>query len=805
VSTPPPLPSSSSPRTPVAVAIGLICLTAALVVIAWRTLWLQDPGYWVRFGAPLVGFFLCGVSFFCLVLGRRNSPSERWIAGIAATVAGVGMLGGLGMLGWEAVNLAKKKFGPLAQKAARSRARNQHGSEGVDAASRPILQEKTALTFSQVAPFYLGWAERHLVGSYQQHGHRDPRWDALVARILLGSMARRVETRDRPGTDEFRGWLEEARSAGCDEPLLTFASAMEEPDSALRIKLLDEAAEKLADRPDTAGALFLIHISAWREHRKSNKKEAWAQATASLKDLRAIFTKGGVEPGDYWVYHQFLLNESGDDFVEMHGQSLIAALEAIPSVEPWFLHRVRGGLELKLAWEARGSGWANTVNQNGWQGFREHLRKARAELTKSWELHPQHPGAAQQMIAVAMGDSSDAANEMRQWFDRAVGARFDYIPAYRSLLWGLRPRWHGSTEAVVAFGQACLGTRRFDTDVPWQFYQAHRDLASEWDEPEAYYGEEMSWEEMEEVIEGYLAESTMQKQRLKTCTIGAVIAEKCGQMTECRRYLEAAGFKTDPEVLQDWALPPTWTERASALGGPAAALVSTAESAPAEQATELFQQALKQLEGTPEADPAPEYIAFRLHALEAAAKLASLPWESLRPTQEQAVTLKERHGRSSWTAEGVFEQHPGSIALAEWPAGTTFEIRGEVEMPEETEAQAGFYVGGDYSQGAGPEWITARLRFDDENDPSVVYSRRFNYDRFVKRPGFSHKCQVLLQVAGGDLTLSIDHRVVLRRRIHVAAAAQSDTCAGLITSTEDQDYIVRWRNLEWRRLPTLAR
>ena len=42
-----------------------------------------------------------------------------------------------------------------------------------------------------------------------------------------------------------------------------------------------------------------------------------------------------------------------------------------------------GWIEIKRAWAARGSGWANTVTEDGWRGFREHLTKAEALLDVS--------------------------------------------------------------------------------------------------------------------------------------------------------------------------------------------------------------------------------------------------------------------------------------------------------------------------------------------------------------------------------------------------------------------------------------
>lgn len=801
MSTPPPLPSSSSPRTPVALAIGLICLTLAFLAVAWRFFGLDDPGPIARFVVPGVSFFLCGVSFFCLLLGRRNSSGERWIAGIAASIAGVGMLALLGVLGWEVIGLTQSKFAPIVRKVA-TRTQRENSRDGVNAAEQAIPQDQKALTLKEVAPLYQSWAERHLVANYEQHGRKDPRWDDLVRKIIRGGFARRLKMPDRPSAEEFRGWLEEASTAGCNEPLVKLAEALDPQFSGLREETLEAVEDQLGDRPDSAGAKFLTHLSLWNEVRNAEAGAARQLAKACLTDLRAVLEQGPLPAGDYWFWHHFLITDSDGDFIENHGPAIAEVLAGSPSVEPWFVHRIRGCVEVDLAWKARGSGWANSVTRDGWRGFEDHLGSARTELTKAWELHPEHPGAASQMITVCLGGSNAPAREMREWFDRAVSARLDYLPAYKVFLWGMRPRWHGSEAAMTAFGTACLETHRFDTEVPWQFLQAHRDLASEWDEPEAYYPERLPWEETKSMIEGYLAEPTMQSRRIHTCTVGAILAEKCRRMQDCRRYLEAAGFKVDPEALQEWSLSASWGERAAALSGPAASLITSAENAPPSQALELFQQALAKLENAPAGDPSREYVGSRVASLEAARKLADAPWESLRPAEGQGV-WEERHEESGWTPDGVLEQSAGSITLINLPTGGAFEIRGDVELPANTQLESGFYVGSNDIDSS--DWITTRLRFKKDGKSSVIYSRKFSNDSFVKRPQLSRRGKVMLRVAGGELLMTVDNREVMRRRIHVPAATLPDSRVGLITSSEEKDYVVRWRNLEWRRVPTLAR
>jgi len=144
----------------------------------------------------------------------------------------------------------------------------------------------------------------------------------------------------------------------------------------------------------------------------------------------------------------------------------------------WAKLTLRGTAEVNLAWLMRSSQWANLVNDQQWQGFADHLKLARDLLSKANRLRPDRPEAAARMIAVAMGENVDLS-ELRSWFDRAVSAQFDYIPAYTSLMWAFRPRWLGSHQHMLAMGKACAATGRYDTKVPHMLMQAALDITEE--------------------------------------------------------------------------------------------------------------------------------------------------------------------------------------------------------------------------------------------------------------------------------------------------------------------------------------
>lgn len=99
---------------------------------------------------------------------------------------------------------------------------------------------------------------------------------------------------------------------------------------------------------------------------------------------------------------------------------------ATPNVDPWILNMLGGRYHIHAAWDERGSGFTNTVTPQRWRGLESHLKRAQTYLLKAWELHPEYPEAAANLITVALGGVQNQGQDARFCFDQAVKAEFDY-------------------------------------------------------------------------------------------------------------------------------------------------------------------------------------------------------------------------------------------------------------------------------------------------------------------------------------------------------------------------------------------
>lgn len=156
-----------------------------------------------------------------------------------------------------------------------------------------------------------------------------------------------------------------------------------------------------------------------------------------------------------------------DERLRFELEPVEAALKVYENVEapdPWILEMLRARYYQDLAWRYRGGGFANEVERDGWQAFEKYMKLASAHARNAYSLNPQFPESSALLINIALAGHDD--DTIFYWFERCIAAEIDHAGAYLNLLGALRPRWGGSYDAMLEFGEQCADTKRFDTDVP---------------------------------------------------------------------------------------------------------------------------------------------------------------------------------------------------------------------------------------------------------------------------------------------------------------------------------------------------
>jgi hypothetical protein len=169
-----------------------------------------------------------------------------------------------------------------------------------------------------------------------------------------------------------------------------------------------------------------------------------------------------------WVIYRNLLRS----WFPTAQEEFVNDLQARPNTDPWLLGMARGMQLDDYAWQRRGTDWAYKVSPDDWNAFMKAALQSYGAYKQAYEAHPEYPEACDMLLdgVTATGDAT--GDNPREWFDRGVADCFDYMPLYGDLLNALLPRWGGTHEQMLAFGEECLNTGRFDTPVPQVYYQA---------------------------------------------------------------------------------------------------------------------------------------------------------------------------------------------------------------------------------------------------------------------------------------------------------------------------------------------
>jgi rhomboid protease GluP len=102
------------------------------------------------------------------------------------------------------------------------------------------------------------------------------------------------------------------------------------------------------------------------------------------------------------------------------------------------------------AWEARGSGYADSITPQGWAMYRLRSEMAAVALEEISNRSAAHPLWHEMTLRNAL-DRSRGADEIRALFDVAHDRFPEYWPLHRQMLRALMPRWGGSYAKVDAF------------------------------------------------------------------------------------------------------------------------------------------------------------------------------------------------------------------------------------------------------------------------------------------------------------------------------------------------------------------
>jgi tetratricopeptide (TPR) repeat protein len=157
-----------------------------------------------------------------------------------------------------------------------------------------------------------------------------------------------------------------------------------------------------------------------------------------------------------------------------------------------------GMFYIRYAWNARGTGWANTVTEEGSRLYQERLLRAHEHLENAYMLDPSDPVVPAYLIKTARGLRLEY-EEMEKQFQRAIQADISEYRAYYEKLVYLMPKWYGSERQMFFFAREVVKNAPPDSLVPLVLANAHWEMYFRSKNQSAYFKQSEVWEELKPV------------------------------------------------------------------------------------------------------------------------------------------------------------------------------------------------------------------------------------------------------------------------------------------------------------------
>lgn len=330
----------------------------------------------------------------------------------------------------------------------------------------------------------LAWNRKTLGEAYEKVGKKNPKWDEL-ARKCLDAASRWCShyIESRATLLDVHNRVQPAIGLGCDDPLILYLYARSshgpfDPGRAELARRYAVAAVALEQSEYPAIRRFTALYKAGQYQAMVPRKDAEAERflLASLRVLAESATHD--EPSrdleDTW-YTAVTTVQGTLAILKKNSlvafQQIDAELAKTPQLE-WLRLAAKGDFYIHYAWEARGSGFADTVGPEAQQKFEARLKIARQALGQAWLVKPGDWHIANSMLTVVKGLTS-RRDEMEKWFYRAMLADGDNQKACWAKLDWLDPKWYGTDEEMVAFGRACRDTKNVRSGITILLGDAH--------------------------------------------------------------------------------------------------------------------------------------------------------------------------------------------------------------------------------------------------------------------------------------------------------------------------------------------
>ena len=374
--------------------------------------------------------------------------------------------------------------------------------------------------------------------------------------------------------------------------------------------------------------------------------------------------------------------------------------------------------------------------------------------------------------------------------------------------WGLRPRWYGDTDAMLALGLTALNTRHFETDVPRKFFDCVGDVESELHLPVGthVYGRADIWPHLQAMYEGYLADPTQVACRADWRSRYAVVSYLAGKHDLSARQLQALNWQLAATNLTGWGadvsvLP---LEVAARTGSQAAAIAAAETSREQGDRAAAFKQYRALATGTDLDALTRSFVRDRLATLDLETRLQTHDWVDFLPTDTNFTGWFIERGNCQLNADGSLEVQSdvnGHLLYSRARLGRDFEVRGQFEVVRSSNHsfEGGLVMG--LPQFETDNWYSLRIKRNQYDGDVTDFGKYWSMQRQLTPAPVNDLTNAFeFRFQHGKAAATVNHRPIFQA---VAPPWTIDVAAngfhlGLGAFSDLNDTVIRYRNVQVR-------
>ena len=681
----------------------------------------------------------------------------------------------------------------------------------------PQLQAKPGARMQRdVEARWLKWFERTVTTPFATRLKTDVPIHERAVRLVQKGIMQLRQSAQRDPTFTSSAMAAECAAlvkAGVDDPLIHWLQGWASYDSTQDFPGCEAAFKRGVQHPrfkELSAALRLLMLSSYADtaraaNRTTSKlmprgEDIIEAAWRSLQERAYQPDEDEILDENLWpLFREEVLPKNEPRVQEICG---------LPALSEWARLMLTGRYHERKAWLARGHQFANSVKPEGWQGFEACRIQAVECFLKAWKLRKDTPVAARELLGIGL-TGGDTGEQPFVWLQYVQDAQFDHASSFRSLMNGLLPRWGGSHKKMLAFGLSCAATKRFDTEVPYFFFQALRDVARDVDDWQPVCRDPLISQVAIALCKQRVQDAPTPEQKQEALTLLGAYGWICGDYVAADEALVLAKAKFSRAVITQLLPFRGFNEQVIRAESAIFAVGyeehwRAAESAMAAKdltaAEDGYQTIRAQLNGVAGAELADS----RLATVKFERSLASGDWVPLRvdPTLAGWQIQKgdwtgtvDGHLTNRGRGTSAFIYHLGRV-------GTEFQIRGEFIAGK---SGFGVLIGRGYDEDQREQWLTCVMKRGQAYFLDRYYSCALEKRKMTGPPS---PATFLITCHDGKITFEANGQEVFTEVVplgynepHMPLRLMPDGHVGFCLPLFDKDNLTTILRSEVRRLP----